>query len=891
MSRRAPHPIVLTLLACACPRPSTSTDDPERARAIAEHPLAPSVASPVAREPVTDGWTIEATDDGALRVRNRHADVIRSRYVFFEPGYRWANPEQRSDVPSAGRQPFEIEAAPLALRIAGVVAPAEHGLEITYNLALARALTGIPGGGLELDIAEAAGLWGGKAPAWKLSADAKTLELGSGDDRLELALGGDALGFVREPSAPGRVRAILVAGDMKAGSRRATLSIRIPARGKVRRSTRERYGEPAADWREGIVEHDSWPIDVSFLGDAPAGKHGKLRADGDALVFEDGTPARFWGTNVVAYALFGTDKAAIQRQAQRLAALGYNLVRLHHHDSPWVEPNIFEPGTRKLRAASLDALDWWIKCLAEAGIYVWLDLHVGRRFTPADAIAGFGELPDGDGRGFSYVDARIEALMNGFAEQYLDRNSRYTGRSLTDDPAVAFVLVTNENDVTHHFGQFMLPGSGRPVHEALLRTRVTAITKKTGLPFEQAMRTWEPGPAKLVLAEIEHAWDRRAISSLRKLGIEVPIVPTSVWGDESLFSVSPLRAGDVIDVHSYGPAEMSSSNPHFEPSFMSFPAMGALLGKPVTISEWNVPLPARDRFEAPLHVAAISALQGWDAPLLYCHVQDALAPPQSVSMFSGWVDPAITALMPAAAVMYRRGDIAPARETIVLAPSEADAYGRARNPFNSAALRTGFERSRVVIALPDSDALDWDKPAARPAGATVVTDMDRDLLPEGSTRVVSDTGEIARDFAEGIINIASPRSQAAIGWIGGARVELQGGWVELDVPKAAFALTALDAEPIASSKKILVTAVAQAVPAPSMRGPFRSEPVRGRFAIRTAQDLVLVPLSGRSASAGGDLSGRVPIEPRRDGESLVFELDARVATHWWIAMPRAAAPH
>lgn len=877
---------LFSVLLGACPRASTPPDDaPQPLRPIADRPLPPSVPSPVAREATTDGWTIEATDDGALRVRHRNTDVIRARYVFFEAGYRWANPDVRSDTPSGGRHPFVIESAPLDLRVAGTVAPGEHRLEIAWNLTLRRALAQVPGGGLELDVIEAPELWGGRAPAWTLSKDDKTLTLGAGDDQVQLVLGGDALGFVREPSAPGRVRAVIVAGDMKAGSGRATLTVEIPKDGRVRRSTRERYGEPTASWSAGVVDPEGAPVDLGFLNDGPAGKHGRLQTKGDALVFEDGTPARFWGTNVAAYALFGTDKNAIQRQARRLAALGYNLVRLHHHDSAWVEPNVFEPGTRKLRSASLDAIDWWIKCLADVGIYVWLDLHVGRRFTPSDAIAGFGELPEGDARGFSYVDSRIEALMQGFAEQYLARNNRYTGRSIASDPAVAFVLVTNENDVTHHFGQYMLPNSGRPVHEALLRTKVGAIAKKAGLPFEASLRTWEPGPAKLVLSELEHAWDRRAIAALRKLGVQAPIVATSVWGDESLFSASPLRSGDAIDIHTYGPAEMSTSNPHFEPSFLSMAAMGALAGKPVTISEWNVPLPARDRFEAPLHVAAISALQGWDAPMLYCHTQDRLGPPDSVSLFSGSVDPAITALVPAAALMYRRGDVAEAKQTIVIQPSVADAYGRARNPFNSAALRTGFEQSRVVIAMPDTKELAWDELPPLPKGATIVTDLDRDLLATEGTRIVSDTGEITRDFGEGVITIATPRSQAVVGWIGGARFELPDGWVELDIPKAAFALSALDDAPIASSRKILVTAVGQAAPAPAMRGPFRSQPIRGRFAIRTREDLALVPLSGRTGTSGGDLSGRVPIHGTRDGERLVFELDARVVTHWWIAQP------
>ena len=44
---------------------------------------------------------------------------------------------------------------------------------------------------------------------------------------------------------------------------------------------------------------DSFPIDIrcAFGNDAPAGKHGFLTVKGNKFVFEDGTPARFWGTN------------------------------------------------------------------------------------------------------------------------------------------------------------------------------------------------------------------------------------------------------------------------------------------------------------------------------------------------------------------------------------------------------------------------------------------------------------------------------------------------------------------------------------------------------------------------------------------------------------------
>ncbi|MEX0339809.1 MAG: cellulase family glycosylhydrolase, partial [Arenibacterium sp.] len=124
--------------------------------------------------------------------------------------------------------------------------------------------------------------------------------------------------------------------------------------------------------------------DLSALNHRPAGRHGKIQAVGDALFFADGTPARFWGANLQAYALFTTEPRFMRAHAQRLSRLGFNLVRIHHHDSHWVQPNIFgseAQTTRKLDAFSLKKLDQWIAALKAEGLYIWLDLHVGRSFT------------------------------------------------------------------------------------------------------------------------------------------------------------------------------------------------------------------------------------------------------------------------------------------------------------------------------------------------------------------------------------------------------------------------------------------------------------------------------------------------------------------------------
>ena len=123
----------------------------------------------------------------------------------------------------------------------------------------------------------------------------------------------------------------------------------------------------------------------------------------------------------------------VRRQARRLSELGFNLVRLHHIDSDWVHPNIFgngAPNTQKLDEASLEKLDWWIKCLEDEGIYIWLDLHDGRQLKAGDQIDDFAEIskgkPAADLSGYNYVNGSIQEAMQRFNEAYVEpRQSLY----------------------------------------------------------------------------------------------------------------------------------------------------------------------------------------------------------------------------------------------------------------------------------------------------------------------------------------------------------------------------------------------------------------------------------------------------------------------------------
>ena len=99
----------------------------------------------------------------------------------------------------------------------------------------------------------------------------------------------------------------------------------------------EMYNEQAdtTDWIEwenpDFAKRGGTALDASYLLDAPAGKHGFAAASGEDIFFEDGTPARFWGINLVRQAIF-PDFVQTERIVNRIAQSGYNLIRFHQYD-------------------------------------------------------------------------------------------------------------------------------------------------------------------------------------------------------------------------------------------------------------------------------------------------------------------------------------------------------------------------------------------------------------------------------------------------------------------------------------------------------------------------------------------------------------------------------
>jgi len=830
-------------------------------------------------------WTVNVGEEAGLPVLTKGgATAFSSNYAFWAANWKWA--DQRTDFKVIAPFDYSVLGKNQALNfdLSGRIRkPSNKQLVWTFDFDAHATVPDAIGGGIvfKFDL----GNFGREMGDPELLPNNQGWSWGrQGKDRIEMRFDPPLASVFFERGRKEEIRAIFYKGRVSAGSLHHTAVMSLSGDMQIGPTVSERFGPvDLAGWQTDIIDWKTSPVDLSFLNDQerPAGKRGFLKAVKDKLIFEDGTTARFWGTNLTAYALYGTSKESVKQQARRLSELGFNLVRLHHHDSPWVNPNIFGdqkvPDTQSLSSAMLDKLDWWIKCLKDEGIYVWLDLHVQRSLKSGDQIEGFDEIRKGqaaaDLKGYRYVNTSIQKAMQRFNEAYVNHRNNYTGLRYKDEPAIAAMLITNENDVTHHFGNSLLPDKNVPQHNALYMSKANDFAAAWGLPKDKTWRSWEHGPSKLFLNDLEHRFNAEMISHLRAQGVRVPIVTTNYWGVEPLSSLPALTGGDVIDAHSYGGIGELERNPWYSANLVHWIAAAQVANKPLSVTEWNVEsFPAPDRHAIPMYIAGAASHQGWDAMMQYAYSQVPLNDQNGPSNWHAFNDPSLISTLPAAALLYRQGHAQEAISTYAFAPSKEQLFNQPISPANSIALRTAAEKGKLVLALPQTKELPWLERSRIPDGARIITDPSQSLIAVDAKEVVSDTGELRRNWERGIYTINTPRTQAAMGWIGGQKIALPDVSITAITRNATVVVQSLDGKPIGTSSRLMISLGARAV-LKSGHLPFYSEPVEGELSVAAAKGLKAY----RKLAPTGEL--RQIAAPYKDGR-YVIRLDRSLQTYW-----------
>lgn len=322
--------------------------------------------------------------------------------------------------------------------------------------------------------------------------------------------------------------------------------------------------------------------------DAPAGKYGRVVVRGDHFEFagKPGVEQRFYGVNLCFGANYGQTKDEANGFAKRLVRLGYNAVRLHHHDG------ILAGGARDgttINPKSMAELDALAAALFENGIYVTTDLYVSRRVPYRQGgmdMDGYFEM-----QAFKEAvrtnDVARENLVR-FTKEWLTHVNPYTGRRWADEPGIVGISLVNEN----------CPDNSRK------------------LSGEQ-------------LAEAKSAEDR-FFASMKKvireeIGSEIPLTDLNGWSTNPAWE-SCRRKFDYVDMHFYVdhpkflekpwnlPSSCGNANPlrGAEPHGVSWAEQCRLEDRPFTITEWNFSAPGRFRGVGGIVTGAWAAQHGWD---------------------------------------------------------------------------------------------------------------------------------------------------------------------------------------------------------------------------------------------------------------------------------------
>ena len=497
----------------------------------------------------------------------------------------------------------------------------------------------------------------------------------------------------------------------------------------------------------------SSPLNVSFLLDAPAGRHGFTRAGADGhLVFADGTRARFWGVDMMADACFPS-RVDAPRIAARLARNGVNIVRLHHIDAPWSNPNVFNPrrnDTQQLNPRSLDKLDYFVAQLRKSGIYVYLDLLTNRHFKAGDRVRNGVEIEDGL-KIVAHFDPRIKLLHKKYIRQLLTHVNPYTHSRWLDDPALALMEVINEDSLLYEDWYYRVPPAYMRDLQGLCR-HIDPRADPKREPFD--------APTKHALYVLECGYYDEMRAYLRKLGVRCATTGSNHWEDLGVALRADART-DYIDRHFYwdhpeggfGYFQKFDNTPMLtnplDNGLVPLLSQMRVAGKPFVVTEWCFCWPNDHIAEGPLIGTLAACQQDWDV-MIWFDFTGADWEDTIDNEFDLGNKPHVFGQWPACALMFYRRDIAPLPDVLTASANDADLFaGRTLNdgfPLDAAfthrlQTRMGAARSQPALPLP--------------------------FAPSGD---VWKTEQSQWDAQKGVLTVNTPRSVALVGFTGGQTV-------------------------------------------------------------------------------------------------------------------------
>ena len=642
-----------------------------------------------------------------------------------------------------------------------------------------------------------------------------------------------------------------------------------------------------------ITDIQGTVLDMSFVLDAPAGKHGHLTSDEEGhLVFEDGTKAKFWGVNFVPEEIALTYNR-IDNIVDRIAAMGFNLVRFHQLDATRIGglygANLRE---KKLDPYKMDKLCYFIAKMKEKGIYLYLDQIVWMASSEDDNQ--IGQAGAGLKQGI-WFDERCMEVAEDYMRQLLGWYNPYTGYTIGEDPVLAFVTYENESAPLHEQST-VVPEVYQKVAD---REFCEWLTEKYGT--EDKIREAWRYEGKEGLFDGEHLEDNtiqflfrdetsiatrprhddtlqfgsnamiafydRMTKLVRGMGCKALLSPTTYWGTNTIAMGAAIAQSESTDTHAYwshpdvnNKMRTGTYSKRNKPESMldsgSVGIIGGIMsgtiyGVPHTVTEWEECAINPRLSEGGVLMAAFSSLQDWHPLYFGFGLQDDSDITASIAttmttdtdykhqygtsinritdIFSLHNKPVQMAMIPVASVMHIRGDIKEADKEFYVRYSSNDYY-------NSVDREHAIDFATGLVGKVGTS---YDNRSYDPE----FNDNEVLYLAEKSKEdnyYVSITGEIATDLKNKTFQLNTERSQAALGFISGKAYESDDMITEIENEFATVTLISLSNEPIWNADRLLLTAAGDARNTGEIRSADGTEIIRGGWA-----PILIEPITGK----------------------------------------------
>lgn len=537
------------------------------------------------------------------------------------------------------------------------------------------------------------------------------------------------------------------------------------------------------------------PLDFSAMLDAPAGKYGFLRTAPDGTFrFENSPeqPVRFHGMNLFRRANFPTREQAVAL-VNELACSGCNLIRIHCQDEFMMKKNADD--ALDFDEEQLDRLEFLFAEAKKKGLYVSIDLVGLRRF-----LAGDG-LDDQDRFGIQRqtpINPKARDNVKAFARKWLTRINPHTGIAWKDDPALVFVNLINEENITAWIIR-------KPDVERLY---YSAYRKAKGLKPDAPVSRFDPG-----FIDFAYEMQYRALRGIAdfardEIGLRVPFSILNFKEDPYL---APLRARfDYVDNHAYYdhptfPGRLRFGFPYHHHQKSAVSELGRyptammptrVFGKPMAITEYGYTFPNRFRCEGGPLLGAYACLQDWDALVCFAWTSyfDQLGYGHPVNSFSVYNDPIKAYTNRIVSLLFLRRLVSPASEAyrIPIPAAVEEAAGSVKS-YTKEQETLGLI-TRIGSTVSDSKLPEWNRTAGN------VHELYRRALDTG--RAVSSTGELDLDSRKGVFQVVTPRAVCLTQHQGDATA----GPLTVSEVKTpqSVSLIALDDKPVAESASLLL---------------------------------------------------------------------------------------